>query len=72
MSYALCPNQTFLFSAIGKGSTFLLICFLYASGQTFFSKTPGRRPPHITGRGVNSVTLGWVGAPKRARPVQIS
>ena len=28
----------------------------------FFSQTPGRRPPHITGLRVNSVTLGWVGA----------
>ena len=28
-----------------------------------FSQTPGRRRPHITGLRVNSVTLGWVGAP---------
>ena len=25
--------------------------------------TPGRRPPHITGRRVTTVTRGWVGAP---------
>ena len=29
---------------------------------------PGRRPPSITGRVVNTVTRGWVGAPnERAR-----
>ena len=28
-----------------------------------FCETPGRRPPHITGRRVNTVTLEWVGAP---------
>ena len=26
-------------------------------------QTPGRRPPPITGRVVNTVTRGWVGAP---------
>ena len=64
MSYALCPNfkkcQIF---AIGAGSRFLVVCFLYTSGQMFFSQTPGRCPPHITGLRVNSVTLGWAGAP---------
>ena len=34
----------------------------------FFSQTPGRRPPHITGLRVNSVTLGWVGAPDERPP----
>ena len=28
-----------------------------------FPQTTGRRLPHITGLRVNSVTLGWVGAP---------
>ena len=33
-----------------------------------FYQTPGRRPPRITGRFVNTVTRGWVGPPKeRAR-----
>ena len=35
----------------------------------FSSQTPGRRPPHITGRRVNTaVTLGWVGAPNGRIP----
>ena len=29
-----------------------------------FSQTLGRRPPHITGRRVNTVSLRWVGSPK--------
>ena len=29
----------------------------------FLYQTPGRRPPPITGRVVNTVTKGWVGAP---------
>ena len=32
------------------------------------SHTPGRRPPHVTDFRVNSVTLGWVGAPKERAP----
>ena len=28
----------------------------------FFYETPGRRSPHVTGRRVTTVTLGWVGA----------
>ena len=31
-------------------------------------QTPDRRPPHITGRGVNSVTGGRVGAPNERAP----
>ena len=34
----------------------------------FFSQTPGRHPPLITGFRVNSVTLGWVGAPNESAP----
>ena len=35
-------------------------------------QTPGRRPPPITGRFVNTVTRGWVGAPNGRTPFQIS
>ena len=64
MSYALCPSlKKCLIFAIGAESRFLVVCFLYTSGQMFFSQTPGRCPPHITGLCVNSVTLGWAGAP---------
>ena len=31
-------------------------------------QTPGRRPPPITGRFVNTVTRGWVGAPNERAP----
>ena len=37
-----------------------VICFLCTSGQMFFSQTPSRRPPHFTGRRVNTVSLGWL------------
>ena len=64
MAYALCLHlKKGLFFAIGEGSRFFVVCFLYTSGQVSFSETPGRRPPHIAGLRVNSVTLGWVGAP---------
>ena len=33
-----------------------------------FSQTPGRRPAHITGYSVNSVTLGRIGAPNERAP----
>ena len=31
-------------------------------------QTPGRRPTRITGRFVNTVTRGWVGAPNERAP----
>ena len=33
--------------------------------------TPGQRPPHITGHRVNTVTLGWVGAPSERTPFRV-
>ena len=66
-SYALLPNmkkatkhEKGLFSAIGEGSRTFVACFLHSSAQMCL---PGRRPPPITGRFVNTVTRGWVGAP---------
>ena len=47
-------------------------CFLHSSAQMCLYQTRVRRPPRITGHFVSTVTRGWVGAPKRARPVQIS
>ena len=61
--------ENFLIFAIGEGSRFLVVCFLYTSDQLFFSQTPGRRPPRITGLHVNYVTLGWVGAPNERAPL---
>ena len=57
-----------LFFAIGEGSRFLVACFLYSSAQMCLYQTPGRRPPPITGRFVNTVTRGWVGAPNERAP----
>ena len=37
----------------------------------FFSQTPGRRPPRITGRRVNTVSLGWVGARNERAPFRV-
>ena len=32
-------------------------------------QTPGRGPPRITGRFVNTMTRGWVGAPNKRAPL---
>ena len=37
----------------------------------FFSQMPGRRPPCITGLRVNSLVLGWVGAPNERVPLRV-
>ena len=34
----------------------------------YLYQTPGQRPPRITGRFVNTVTGGWVGAPNGRAP----
>ena len=52
-----------LFFSPSERIEFFVVCFLYTSGQMFLSQTSSRRPPHIIGRRVTSVTLGWVGAP---------
>ena len=67
MSYAFCPNlkKCLIFAIAGESRNFV-ICFLYKSGQT-----PGRRPPHITGLRVNSVTLPWVRAPNERAPFRV-
>ena len=57
-----------LFFVIGEGSRFFVACFLQSSTQTCLYQTPGRRPPPITGRFVNTVTRGWVGAPNVRAP----
>ena len=69
---ALLPNlNKDLFFYIGEGSRIFVACFLHNSAEMCLYQTPGRRPPPITDRFVNTVTRGWVGAPN-ARPVQIS
>ena len=61
--YALRPNLKKVILPSEGGQDFLSsVFYIHASGQMFVYQTPGRRPPHITGVRVNSVTLGWVGA----------
>ena len=57
-----------LFFAIGKGSRIFVACFLHSSAQMCLYRTPGRRPPRINGRFVNTVTRGWVEAPNERAP----
>ena len=52
-----------LFFAIGEGSIIFVACFLHSSAQVCLYQTPGRRPPRITGRFVNTVTRGLVVVP---------
>ena len=42
--------------------------FYTAAPKMCLHQTPGRRPPPITGRFVNNVTRGWVGAPNERTP----
>ena len=67
--YVLLSNLTKgLFFAIGEGSIIFVACFLRGSAQMCSYQTRGRRPPRITGRFVNTVTRGWVGAPNERAP----
>ena len=67
--HALLPNlKKGLFFAIGEGSIIFIACFLHGSTQMCLYQTPGRRPPRITVRFVNTVTRGWVGAPNERAP----
>ena len=68
-SNALLPNLTNgLFFAIGVGSRIFVACFLHSSAPMCLYQTPGRRPPRVTGRVVNTVTRGWVGSPNERTP----
>ena len=64
----LLNQQKGLFFAIGEGSKIFVVCFLHSSAQICLYQTPGRRPPPITGRFVNTVTRGWVEAPNERTP----
>ena len=58
-SYALLPNpKKDLFFAIGEGSIIVVACFPHSSAQMCLYRTPGRRPPPMTGRFVSAVTRG--------------
>ena len=58
-SYPILNLKKGLFFAIGGRSRNSVVCFLHSSSQVFLYQTPGRRPPPITGRFVNTVTRGW-------------
>ena len=53
------------FLAVGEGSIFFVVCFPQTSTKIFFYLTPGQPTPHLTDRGVSTVTLGWVGDPSQ-------
>ena len=57
-SYIFLPNrEKGLFFPTGERSTTCAVCFPpTARGQVFLNQTPGRRPPRISGRVVNTVT----------------
>ena len=57
-----------LFFDIGEGSRIFVAYILHSSAQMCVYQTPGRRPPPMTGRFVNTVTRGWVGAPNGRAP----
>ena len=64
------PAKKGYFFAMGEGSRFFVACFLHSSAQRWLYQMPGRRPPPITGRFVNTVTRGWVGAPNERAPLR--
>ena len=71
-SYALLPNlKKWLFIAIGEESRLFVVCLLHMSAQMCLYQTHGRCPPRITGRVVNTVIRGWVGAPNERAPFRL-
>ena len=69
-SNALLPNlNKGLFLCHRRGiKKKIVACFLYSSAQMCLYQMPGRRPPPITGRFVNTVTRGLVGALNKRAP----
>ena len=71
-SYALLPNLKNLFFSPSERDR--IFCRLFSSQQRPYAlvctyQTPGWRPPHITGRFMNTMTRRWVGAPKERAAV---
>ena len=64
-SYALLPNlkKSSIFCHRAEIGSFLVVYFLHTRKQILLYQAPGRRPPSITGRAVNTVNRRWVGAP---------
>ena len=58
------PEKRPIFCHLGEESLIFVACFLHSSAQMCcLYQTPGRRPPPITGRFVNTMAREWVGAP---------
>ena len=51
-----------------RGMRNFIACFGTKQCPNCLYHTPGRRPPPITGRFVNTSTRGWVGAPNERAP----
>ena len=68
-SYALLPNlKKGIFLPSERDQDFSSPVFYIAAPKCLLCQTPGRRPPRITARFVNTVTRGWVGAPNERAP----
>ena len=68
-SYALLPSlKTSLRFYIEERSIIFFHFFLHSSAQMCLYQTPGRRLLRITGRSVNTMNRGWVGAPNERAP----
>ena len=71
-SYALCSNVKNVSFLPSQRTRFFAVYFYTRAAKCCFSQTPDRRPPHITGRRVNTaVSLGWVGAPNERAPFRV-
>ena len=60
--FGRCQTWKCLFFAIGGIDKFCRLLSAHPR-PNIFNETPGRRPPHIASRRVETVTVGWVGAP---------
>ena len=64
------PEKRPFFLPSERDREFFVACFLHSSAQMCLYQTPGRRRPPVTGRFVNTVTKGWVGAPNERAPLR--
>ena len=67
-SNALLPNLKKAYVLPSQRDREFLSPVFYTAAPKCLYQTPGRRPPPITGRFVNTVTRGWVGAPNGRAP----
>ena len=66
-----CPRRRTLFTQTRRKKVFVfVICFPHTNDHFCYYQTPGRRPPCITGRRVNTVTREWVGALDERAPIR--